>query len=162
MYDLQWPWEQIKSFPFTEETPMVAAMFKLFAQCSPMFVFDTWLAQVDHDDHPHNIICGYNPNKMSESLILFIDFAYSMGFDGRWDDGKWKVVKPARFPALMLEHLDADLVEKTVAAIEALPEETIMDVVGRIDDFWIPAQQRALLQEALIERRKLLRGCVEV
>lgn len=162
MYPTQWPWEQIRSLKLDEETPSAAAMLKELSRASPLLAFDTWLGQVDHGDHnPHNIIWGYNPRRLSESALIFLDYAYSMGFDATsWADRKWETMKVAAFPPLILGHLDGDLLEDAISRIELLTEEAIRDIVSRIEDFWMPPDQREMVQEALIYRRKHLRTCL--
>jgi hypothetical protein len=131
---------------------------KELARAAPLLAFDTWLGQKDHGDYnPHNIILGYDTEQPSACELVFIDYAYSTGFDGSWEDGRWKDVKPAPFPRLIQRSLDRDLLRATIDKIEALPETAICSVVDRLEDFWMPREQRERVKEGLLGRRIALR-----
>jgi hypothetical protein len=160
MYPRQWAWEQVKTQP-VGETVHGAALVAILAQATPMLAFDTWLAQTDHGDHPHNIVWGYDPASMANAGLIFLDYSFSMGYSGGWKDGHWRTVEMAPFPALLLQHLDRSALRDTIQKIEAYPAEVIREVVGRLPDSHMPPPQRDLLQEALIGRKSLLKDCLQ-
>src|SRR5262249_17107870 len=117
---------------------------------------DTWLAQTDHGDHPDNVIWGYDPQRLGESAILFLDYANSMGFNGSWVARGWANAQAAPWPPLMLTHLDVTLVQPVIAAIEAFPEEAIREVVYGVPDEYLAPDQKGIVVDGLIGRRPLV------
>jgi hypothetical protein len=155
MYPRQWAWEHVRTHP-DGDSPAALAMAHVFAACSPMLAFDTWLHQVDHADHPHNVIWGYDPAKPADSRIVFLDFAFSMGFQGDWNGDAWKNVQPAGFPGKLRTHLDTEALRSAVESIERFPDESLREIVGRIPPTHLPESQRVTILQGLFGRRRLL------
>lgn len=86
-YPTQHPWALIKAHPLDGGNPLSLALAQVLTTCAPMLAFDTWLDQTDHGDHPHNIVWGYDPQNVADSRVIFLDYAFSMGFRGDWAGG---------------------------------------------------------------------------
>ena len=153
---VQFSWGTAKGVP-SEANPLGAAMAAALTQCSGLLVFDTWLAQTDHGDHPENLIMGYNPDRLYESGMIFLDYANSLGFNGQWAGGAWQPVQLAAWPPRLLTHLDPPAVAATLDQIERMAEETIREVVQRIPDAHLPEAEKPIIIDGLLGRRGLLR-----
>lgn len=160
MYPHQWSWKDVRGLAI-EETPLGAAMAGALSRCSPLLALDTWLDQTDHADHPENIVWGYNPARIADSCILFLDYANSLGFNGQWNNGGWRNVQRAPWPPRLMEHLADGALKPTIAKIETLPEETVREIVNRIPDGYLPVDQKAVITEGLIGRRPLVRAALQ-
>lgn len=160
MYARQWPWETIRNQP-QSESPLWAALTKVFGVCSGMLAFDTWVGQADHGDHPHNIIWGYDPPDYSTSRVLFLDFVRSMGWAGDWNNGGWKNLSKIPYPLLLQQHVDKNLLSETAEAIRVLPEATIKEIVYRIPETHLTTQQKDLIFEGLVGRQSLLADAIQ-
>ncbi len=155
MYPAQHAWETIRDIP-VNQAPIGLAVAQAMSNCSPMFVFDTWVAQTDHNDHPHNIVWGYDPKTLSDSRIIFLDFAFSMGCRGEWENGGWRTITKAGFPAKMLNHLNSDSVLETIHKISDLNDTQIQEVIMRIPKSHLDEEQKEYIYQGLIGRKPLL------
>ena len=88
----------------------------------------------------------------------YIDYAYSLSYG--WKHGPAPDVAGVvgLYPANTKSN--ADVVAETVTAIEALPEQKIRDIVGRVTDDFITPARRAAIIEGLLRRRGGLRGAM--
>lgn len=155
MYPRQHPWEIVKKLP-KDDSPASLAIAKMVSGYSHMLAFDTWVAQSDHGDHPHNIVWGYDPNDLASSELIFLDYAYSMGFNGNWLDDKWRDLQIAPFPPMIRENLNKSALRQTVERICDLKQEVIEAIVRRLPETHLQGDDMDLLSEALIGRRELL------
>ena len=125
-------------------------------EASSMHVFDTWLDNRDRLN-AGNIILGMD---MGSDIVrcAYIDFAQSMSFS--WSDtARSALVVPAPlFPGVVA--IDREAVEKTVTAIEALPEGEISSLIMRLPDLFISPQRKACILDGLLVRRAALRGAL--
>ncbi len=161
MYPRQFAWEHIKSQSL-DESDLGVALARALPQCGSMLAFDTWIKQMDHGDHPHNIVLGYVPGQLATSELVFLDFAFSMGFDRSWNEGGWRDVRKAHFPPLMLEQLDSERLEDGVRRIESLADETIATIIDRIPEPFLPRDQAGVIKEGLMGRKNLIRGVLSL
>jgi hypothetical protein len=160
MYPTQFAWLQVRGLPIPQSVHG-AALAAVLAKGSPMLAFDTWLSQEDHGDHPHNIVWGYEPANMANTGLIFLDYSFSMGYNGTWRSGGWKPVTLVPFPPLLLQYLDKQALRTTLEKIEAYPDAEIGAVIQRVPDSHMAPAQRDLLQEGLIGRKTLLRACLQ-
>ena len=156
MYPRQWPWKIVNENQ-PKPGPLAAALAKAFAECSAMYVFDTWVDQDDHGDHPHNIIWGYDPFHISDSEIIFLDYANSLGYNGNWFNDGWSAMEKAAFPTKICDNLNADRLSKCIEDIENIPEKQIHEIISRIPNSYLPVEQKSTIFEGLTGRRKQLR-----
>jgi hypothetical protein len=62
MHPMQFSWEQVKPKLSEPESSVHGLVCSLLPEAaSAALAFDTWVGQIDHGDHPHNIIFGYDP-----------------------------------------------------------------------------------------------------
>lgn len=156
MYDIQWSWREICSLP--DGKPLLQTIINMaLRKCSPMYVFDTWLQQEDHEDHPHNIILGHDPLHPGSGEILFLDYANSMGFRGNWEGDQWQRLTKVGFPEKMCRVLDRNLIEQAITNIESLKDDLIREIVTRIPASHLPVQQKQIIETGLLGRKHLLR-----
>lgn len=133
---------------------------RAFAACSGVLAFDTWVDQHEHaSEHVGNVVWGYGSSEAPK--ISLLDYASALGADGSWENDGWKNVDVPRFQPVLLGALDRARLDRTIDAIEALPDKRIEEIVRRIpDDFLQPADQD-MLQRALTGRRELVRAALE-
>lgn len=159
-YSKQWPWSAIKAVP-VDESPTGAALAQALSRCSPLLAFDTWTDQQDHNDHPDNIVWGYDPSHLGASAIIFLDYANSMGFGGSWAAGGWQNVTKPQWMPLMLQHLNAALLRQTVERIENFEEAAIRDIVNRVPDDYLSQAHKTTVLDGLLGRRGLIRNVLK-
>lgn len=158
MYPLQWAWEQVR-FTTPDEDWTKAALDGLFAKAAPqMLVFDTWVDQQDHDDHPHNIVWGHK--SASEQGLVYLDFARTLGLEGAWQDGGWRGVTRAPFPRKIESTITDEDLGRAIKGLLALPQESIRTTVMRIPDDYLDPEEKALIVDGLLGRRDLLVGAL--
>ncbi len=155
MYPVQHSWSLINQIDLSEN-PTGLAIARVLSECSPMLVFDTWVDQTDHADHPHNIVWGYDRKNLSDSKIIFLDFAFSMGFRGSWANGDWRNIRIAGFPRKMKEVLRPDDISSTVQKISDMDDSNIYEIVTRIPPSHLDDSQKEVIIEGLCGRKTLL------
>lgn len=160
MYPMQWSWGNIKSFLSDPTSPVTVAVKPRLPKAAALgLAFDTWVGQMDHCDHPHNMVCGYDPGDMNSISWLLLDYSFSLGFGGAWtaSKGGGTPCQIAAFPPLMLPVLDKAVLAETVAKIEAFEPGTIEDVVRRIPRSHLEQQDAEEIVKGLLDRRGLVR-----
>ena len=155
MYPTQHAWETIRNIPL-EDSPQGLALAQAISHCSPMLAFDTWVAQTDHNDHPHNIVWGYDPCHLHDSKIIFLDFAFSMGFSGEWKNEGWRNISIAGFPRRMMEHLDKRGLRDTIHKISCIDDTQIESIIMRIPQSHLDNHQKEIIYQGLTARKALL------
>lgn len=162
MFRAQFSWSQVCDFldrPESETRALLSA--RLSEAASKGLVFDTWVGQGDHNDHPHNILFGYDTNDYkSLNSFIFLDYAMALGYGGLWWDGRFAEVAEIGFPPKMLDVLDRSIVDQTVDAIERYSDDVIAEIVGRVPTSHLPAEEGAVITDGLRARRSLVRGAV--
>jgi hypothetical protein len=160
MYPVQWAWEQVR-FSNPSDDWLQALLTKVFAESSAgMLVFDTWLGQSDHDDHPHNVVLGSDPKNPTDVRLVYLDFARSLGCEGIWKNGAWKDVVQVPFPKRVGETVTDYAIRSAISNVLTLQEETIRDVVHRIPDDYLDPGQKLTIADGLIGRRGLLEAAL--
>lgn len=158
-YPRQWTWSKVKLIRIDDE-PAGLALAQALSRCSPHLAFDTWLDQKDHNDHPDNIVWGYDPGTPGDSSIIFLDYANSMGFDGSWAGNGWRQTVAPQWMPLMKQHMDRTALRRMIEKIERFPEDGLRKVVERIPDEYLPASQKGIILNGLIGRRGAIRAAL--
>lgn len=156
LYPKQWSWKQLRpKIEQNSDTRIAELAEQMMPEVAGLaLAFDTWIGQWDHGDHPHNIVFGYDPKAPEEEhSFVFLDFAFSMGLDGRWSDERYKIIEEAKFPKLMRDSIGQSEIEDGIKAIEELPDQAILDVVDRIPGTHIDSADRQLIKDALCFRK---------
>jgi hypothetical protein len=163
MYPRQWSWEQVKGTMPGEpsKAPEDLLVDRLPTAAAVSLAFDTWLDQTDHGDHPHNIVFGYDPDDLEDASYVFLDYSFSMGNGGAWNDGRFEYCQPAAFPPLMMQTLDKSALSESIEKIEDYSDGQIRTIVDRIPDEHLAPHQRTVIARALCERRHLLRQALD-
>ncbi len=156
LYPKQWSWGQVKG-TVAKEDPAGAAYASALARCSPLLAFDTWTDQKDHNNHAENVVWGYDPARLSDSALLFLDYANAMGFDKTWQAGGWKNVQRPPWMPEMNACIDSIALQHTVEKIEQFAEDSIREVVNRIPVDYLPDSEKVVIIDGLIGRRALVR-----
>lgn len=125
-------------------------------QAAKAYVFDCWVGQPDHDNNIRNsnIVLGYDNADESYSLVFF-DYEMAFGHGG-WGDP----TQPQPFPEELLELADSDEIEQTILRIENLEAEEIGDIVRRVPEDFMRAEDQEELVNALLARRTHLRTMI--
>lgn len=161
MYPHQFSWSQIRNFLGENESPIAVELASLMAgPASRAFAFDTWVDQTDHNDHPSNIVFGYEGIDYRSGEFVFLDYAFSMGVSGSWENEGFRDCPAAPFPPRMCVSLDTSVLEETVQKIESLPQALIEGVVDRIPWQWLPDAEKQVIVSGLLERRSLVRAAL--
>jgi hypothetical protein len=161
MFPLQWAWSQTKRFINVASDAGNLIRRTAYTAAAQGLVLDTWLAQPDHtENHEHNIIFGYVPGDATCNQLLFLDYAFSLGFGRAWENELYRDCSIAPFPRALCENLDQRTLEATVAQVEAFPEQTVREVVTRIPATHLAIDQRAVIIDGLVARRSLVRSAL--
>ncbi len=168
MYPRQWSWQETKQLIIGSDqddraTKIVTAA--LAQEPARAFALDAWVGQPDHDDHPHNIVFGYQPSATPEGHFVFLDYAWSLGYARgdspyNWDGEGWNKTIAPPFPPHMLRFLDKGVLDETVARIENMEDKAIKEVVERIPGPFLPEDQRTTILNGLLGRKTLVRQIV--
>lgn len=168
MYPRQYPWEQIKRFLRTGPPGTEILRSRVAAAAAAGFAFDTWVGQTDHaDHHPHNIVFGYalgdDPRQPPvEAEYVFLDFAMALGWGGLWEGDGARQMGVAPFPVSMITAIDTIALGGMLDRIESISDAAIADIVNRLPDDYLPADQRDAIARGLQYRRSIVRGLVTV
>lgn len=161
LYARQWSWQQIRQLinagAQDEITQLASA--SLADAAALAHVFDTWVDQYDHNDHPHNIVFGYTPEMPDkEHAFVFLDYSFSMGLDGRWRNNGYMQINPAGFPLLMKQAITEDALEEAISRIQGYPEQKINQIVNKIPESHLDVTDRELIVGGLCYRKDRIRG----
>lgn len=86
MYPIQISWGAIDDRLARGEPAEFAPMLpRLPTAASHALAFDTWVGQSDHIS-PSNIVFGFESGRAHEGRLVFLDYAYSQGIFGGWDN----------------------------------------------------------------------------
>lgn len=159
LFPRQFPWLQIKQYASDPTSPVAQAIGNSMPDAAARaLAFDTWLAQGDHNDHPHNVVFGYNPRDgASSGSFIFLDYAFSMGCPHGWSDGKFNVCAAVPFSQTMIDYMDKAKLDACIGQIEGYPEDRLAGITGRIPGTHLPAPEAEKIQESLLARRALVR-----
>jgi len=162
LYPHQFSWSQIRNFLGENESPIAGELASMMAApAARAFAFDTWLDQTDHNDHPSNIVFGYEGNDYRSGEFIFLDYAFSMGVSGGWANEGFRACHAAPFPPRMCSSLNRLVLEEAVQRIEAFSGAKVEDVVNRIPWQWLPDADKQVIVAGLLERRRLVRGALQ-
>ncbi|MDP1824352.1 MAG: hypothetical protein Q8L48_13945 [Archangium sp.] len=161
MFPIQLSWGAIDD-RLDREVPVEfePMLMRVPAFASRALVMDTWLGQTDHLK-PSNIVFGSESGRSGEGSLVFLDYAFSMGIMGGWDEGKHLNCQAAPFPRRLCDRVQADAVGDTIKRIEALSDEVITNIVRRIPFQWLREEEATPILTGLLARRGLLRGALE-
>jgi hypothetical protein len=164
MFPGQMAWQQVKQLIVMSQDDRATTIVKgaLPVDSAMAFALDAWVGQPDHNDHPHNIVFGYTPSATPNGRFIFLDYAWSLGYHGTrrpfgWDNDGWKTTECPPFPPHMIRFMDKQALRRTIEKIEQTEDSTIVDVVERIPDHFLPEPQRRTILTGLLGRKKLVR-----
>jgi hypothetical protein len=158
LYPFQWAWEQVRWLT-PDDSVTAAAMNKVLAEsAAAMLVFDTWVGQTDHDDHPHNIVWGYDTGDPTVSQIVYLDFARALGCENTWAGGAWTDLVEAPFPRKLRSLATNEAIEQAIDRVLQLSADSIRGVVHRIPNDYLDINQKCIIAEALLGRRDALKS----
>ncbi len=168
LFPRQWSWGHVKTFLEDEESPTTVAMQNGLSEIAALaLAFDTWVGQADHNDHPHNIVFGYDcrGQQITESSWVFLDYACSLGMESvdsvdgcrsTWADPT-VVCQRAGFPKKLAAQIGTEALQQAVERIAAFDIQEIGRIVDRIPDAYLPETEKAVIARGLSERRTLVR-----
>jgi hypothetical protein len=118
---------------------------------SAMCVFDAWLHNTDHDNHPGNLLVSVDPDETLPLRLAYIDYAYSMTHS--WPNDEWGA---AACPPPYDRHVavDMNVIKDTAGRVQAMPEATIREVVERIPSEFVNDADRMKLVRGLLDRQR--------
>lgn len=161
LYPHQFSWGQLKDFLAEGESPLAAELATLLpAPAARAFAFDTWIGQPDHDDHPSNIVFGYEGSDYLAGAFIFLDYAFSMGVSGGWNNEGFRACGPAPFPPRMCGSVSVSVLEQAITAIESVGDNVIAEVVNRIPWQWLADDEKQVILAGLVARRTMVRAAL--
>ncbi len=140
-------WSEIKNNP----AQLNAARGKMTAVVSAMTVFDTWVQNVDHNDHPGNLLISMD--SAGELQVAYIDYAYSLAYPWKGQQANYQQCCSPYDPKIAA---DATIQRSVISAVQAFPEASIRDLVGRVPKEFLSSQHRTLIVDGLLDRQKRL------
>lgn len=129
---------------------------KLGSAASAMIAFDTWIGNTDRMNEGNLIVSEGVPE--FGLRYAYIDHANAMSH--AWGDGPAPETGPVVGPYPQQAPVDAMILSKTVAKIEALSDCHIRTAVDRIPAEFINYQRKQCIREGLCRRRTNLRGAL--
>lgn len=162
MFPAQFPWSLVKvRLPeLTRAGELIRGSLKTGAAAAGL-VFDTWTDQIDHSDtHDHNIIFGYYPNDDSRNALIFLDYAFSLGFGGKWDDDGYKKVGRAPFPPRLVDLAKDEHLKEELDRLEHYPEKSIREIVMRVPGSHLDGDEARKILDGLLCRREMVRDVI--
>lgn len=136
-----------------EFNPMLARM-PAFA--SRALAFDTWVGQTDHLK-ASNILFGYEHGRSADGSLVFLDYAFSTGIMGTWDEERYLNCVAAPFPPRLCGKVTLAALAESIQRIEALSNEVITDIVRRVPFQWLREEEATPILTGLLARRRLVR-----
>jgi hypothetical protein len=168
LYPLQWPWVLVK-----ERLRLLTDTGKLIRDsvsqgaAAAALVFDTWVDQLDHSDaHDHNIVWGFESTDMAKNAMVFLDYAWSLGFKrpresiGGWESEGYKKIGRAPFPPQLIDLASDQQLNAILQRVESYPEKKIRDIVTRVPESYLDEAVRGTIVDGLIYRRTLVREVI--
>ena len=161
LYPHQFSWGEMKVL-LSKDTDVSRAVAPLLQKsCARALAFDTWLDQTDHNDHDANVQFGYEAGQYGKGRFIFLDYAFSMGVSGQWENRGYETCSMSPFSDLMCGNLDRGELAATVRQIEAFPEDHIRSVIDRIPwQYLRDGEEKQLIAEGLVARRRLVRAAL--
>jgi hypothetical protein len=157
MYPIQISWGAIDDRLARGEPAEFAPMLpRLPTAASQALAFDTWVGQSDHVK-PSNIVFGYEDGRAAQGRLVFLDYAFSQGIFGGWDNANHLKCGAAPFPKRLCATVESAAVSDMVQRIESLPDEVITDIVRRIPFQWLREEEGTPILTGLLARRRLVR-----
>lgn len=142
------PWGQIK-----KDDGLLSQLRPLMEEVmSAMVAFDTWLDNHDHKDHAGNLLIQWDQST-TQPRIAYIDYGHAMlhtwstkGFDNNTCAPIYDRQSTVNIQAL----------KKAATTIQDMSDDHVNAVVARVPSDYLPDDQRCLLAEGLIDRKKRL------
>lgn len=140
-------WSEIKSNP----AHLGAVRGKMVAVVSAMTVFDTWVQNIDHNDHPGNLLICID--SAGELQVAYIDYAYSLAYPWKSQQANHPQCCSPYDPKIAA---DATVQHSVISGVQAIPEASIRGLVERVPEEFLSSQHRTLIIDGLLDRQKRL------
>jgi hypothetical protein len=158
LFPQQYSWRQVQQHVSDPSSPVAQAVGNTLAEDAALgLAFDTWLAQGDHNDHPHNVVFGFDRRTPGSGSLVFLDYSLSMGCPHGWSDGKYATCSMVPFSRLMTERADKTKLEACICRIESYDVSSLEEVIMRIPGTHLPRPEGEKILESLTARRALVR-----
>ncbi|MCB9583745.1 MAG: hypothetical protein H6718_00005 [Polyangiaceae bacterium] len=161
-YEHQWSWASCASFLARSDSPVGAAMARTVGEdVAAVLVMNHWVGQTEHNDHPHNIIWGYDDPVQGPSSFVFVDYATSLGFGGAWEGGRGERVARAPFPDRLRARVTPHQLDAALDRLESLRHDVIEEVCMRLPPEFMCEHERLAVLSTLLARRALVRAIIK-
>lgn len=157
MYRKQFAWSILREYlPPQRVTPpdWTPILTCLPFEAAAAMAFDTWVDQADHNDHPSNMLLGFDDERAARLVLL--DFAFSLGTHKRWQNEGWQKIGVAPFPPSLALLVDKPTLKRVVDDIQRIENDTIHDIVERVPAQWLSHEEKALVLQGILGRRACL------
>ncbi len=119
---------------------------------SAMCVFDAWVQNTDHNNHPGNLLVSVDPDETRPLRLAYIDYSYSMTHS--WPNDEWRGTS---CPPAYDRHVPVDIgvIQETARRVQDLPEANIRELVERIPAEYVfdCDQSKRKIVAGLLDRR---------
>ncbi len=131
---------------------------QVLAASSGVVAFDAWLGNTDRNN-TRNALLARGDDGSCE--MLFIDYAITMDYDGKWGQGEFQAYHRLELPAFFAACIRKDEVEAATTRIGNLANDVIREIVGRIPDDFLGVEHRSQLVDWLLWRKEKLRPALD-
>jgi hypothetical protein len=118
--------------------------------------FWTWIADLDHNGHPHNLLYQRSDQK---NQLLAIDHSYAFGFGACKDPMS---IEAAQGYGVQITESARNVRNLTIAEIEGLNWSDVSNVVRRLEGKVIPVDEATRILGFLEARRRALKQLMNV
>jgi hypothetical protein len=146
------PWRQVTAIPGLD------AQFKLELRetASTLVAFDTWVDNRDRINDGNLLVSKIAADPTLPLQVAYIDYSFSMLYG--WRTGNYRTVTPIGIYPTDQKDADVRSVEDGLDRIEKLPDQTVRDIVTRIDDSFLTPADRDLIVDGLLYRKSHVRA----
>lgn len=158
------PFSQPREWGKIRDDPSLAGIVdgirqKLSATASAMCVFDAWVHNTDHNNHPGNLLISLGTDPAETLHVAYIDYAHSLAHS--WPANEWAGLYCPQVYDPQVQ-VDRGAMSATIGRIRDLSEANVRDVVERLPDHFVASAQKLNIINGLVDRQRRLNDILNV